>query len=231
MKQCCILLTAMIAGSAIGQVRPQPGTGDPRIQTVEYRRDQVVEIAAAPGYQITIELAPDEQIQTVAVGDSAAWQVSANKSGNLLFVKAAQGGADTNMTVITNARFYAFDLTSSQSEGSAAYQVRFQYPAAEGPVDADAAPPPATVGVYRLSGAKALRPVGMSDDGQRTYIDWAPEVPLPAVFIIDAEGRETLANGNMRDGRFVIDSVHARLLFRLDRETARATRELAKEGE
>lgn len=214
-----------IANGAVAQVRPQPGMGDARIQTVQYRRDQVVQIAGVPGFQVTIQLAPDEQIQTVAVGDSAAWQVTANKSGNLLFVKATQGGVDTNMTVVTNARFYAFDLVGGGG-GTTPYEVRFQYPAVEVTEEdqASALPIKAVAGEYHLSGAKALRPARMSDDGARTFIDWPPDQPLPAVFILDRGGRETLANGNMRGSFYVIDSVHDHLLFRIDRQTARADR-------
>ena len=65
-------------------------------------------------------------------------------------------------------------------------------------------------------------------DGEKTWIEWSPEVLLPAVFIIDDHGRESLANGNMRGPYYVIDSVHDRLLFRIDRETARATRHVPK---
>src|SRR3546814_8280842 len=85
------------------------------------------------------------------------------------------------------------------------------------------------VGEYRLSGTRALRPAGMHDDGVKTYIDWSPETPLPAVFFIDDYGRERLANGNMRGGLYVIDSVHEELLFRIDKQKARAKRYLPKD--
>lgn len=215
------ILLALFASTADAQVRPQPGSGDPRLQTVEYRRDQVVAIDAAVGYQVTIALAPDEQVQNAAVGDAGAWQVSVNRAGNLLFVKPTQEGANTNLTVVTNARSYAFDLRVGG--GDAPFEVRFRYPATAvspyGPAASEEA-----VGYYRLSGSKPLRPARMSDDGQRTYIDWPAEVALPAVFAIDARGRETLANGNMRDGLYVIDGVQERLIFRLDDRIARAHR-------
>lgn len=224
MPRTLVIALWLSAAAAGAQVRPQPGSGDARIQTVQYQRDQVVQISASPGYQVTVQLAPDEQIQTVAVGDSAAWQVTANKSGNLLFVKATQSGVDTNMTVITNARFYAFDLVGG-SGGITPYEVRFQYPPVDEADGAQAvAPINANVGEYHLSGAHALRPTRMSDDGQRTYIDWSPDQPLPAVFILDRHGKEALANGNMRGPLYVIDSVHDHLLFRIDSQTARADR-------
>lgn len=209
------------------QVRPQPGYGDARIQTVDYRRDQVVEIEAAPGYQVMIALAPDEQIQNVAVGDSSIWQVVASQSGNMLFVRPTAGGVSTNMTVITSARFYAFDLVPAN--GSPPYEIRFRYPPEPGTeAGAMASDAAAAVGMYRMGGTRSLWPVRMHDDGTKTYIDWPPDVALPAVFVIDDHGREQLANGNMRGGLYVIDSVHEQLLFRIDRQTARAKRYLPK---
>lgn len=224
-----VLCTAMLLSGvgADAQVRPYPGPGDARMQTVDYRRDQVVEIEAAPGYQVMIALAPDEQIQNVAVGDSGAWQVVASQSGNMLFVRPSQGGVSTNMTVITSARFYAFDLVPAN--GAPPYEVRFRYPAEPGG-DATGMPSDtaAAVGMYRLGGTRSLWPVRMHDDGAKTYIDWPPDVALPAVFVIDDHGRERLANGNMRGGFYVIDSVHDDLLFRIDSKSARAKRYLPK---
>ncbi len=221
------ILLALSATVAAAQVRPQPGYGDARMQTVDYQRNQVVEIEGAPGYQVMIALAPDEQIQNVAVGDSGAWQVVTSQSGNMLFVRPSEGGVSTNMTVITSARFYAFDLVPAN--GAPPYEVRFRYPAeSEGGTSDTSSPMGEPVGEYRLSGAKALRPAGMHDDGVKTYIAWSPDTPLPAVFFIDDYGRERLANGNMRGHLYVIDSVHEELLFRIDRKKARAKRYLSK---
>ncbi|OJU14573.1 MAG: hypothetical protein BGN95_04450 [Sphingomonas sp. 66-10] len=230
MIRIAILLVAAggFATGAQAQVRPFPVGGDPRLQAIYYHRDQVVQIAGSPGYQITIALAPDEQIQSVAVGDSTGWQVTANRSGNMLFVKPTQGG-DTNMTVITNARFYAFDLVTAGAGGAAPYEVRFRYPTEAAANGVPQTAGPARIGgEYRLKGAHALRPTRMSDDGERTWIEWAPDALLPAVFIIDDHGKESLANGNMRGSFYVIDSVHDHLLFRIDRETVRADRHLPK---
>jgi type IV secretion system protein VirB9 len=222
------LLLVLLAATAEAQVRPQPSGGDQRMQTVDYRRDQVVQIEGAPGYQVLIALAPDERIQNVALGDSGAWQVSASQSGNMLFVRPTQDGVSTNMTVITSARFYAFDLVPV-AYGSPPYEVRFNYPA-DAPGGGPAGPGTMgePLGSYRLSGTKALWPVAIHDDGAKTYIDWPADTPLPAAFIIDEYGRERLANGNMRGGLYVIDSVHQQLLFRIDRKTARAKRYLPK---
>ena len=227
-----VVLLALFGANASAQIRPQPGYGDARMQMIDYRREQVVQIEGAPGYQVLIALAPDERIENVALGDSVAWQVVASQSGNMLFVRPTQDGVSTNMTVITSARFYAFDLVPAN--GAPPYEIRFRYPAEpDGNMFGGAAESP-TVGLYRVGGTRSMWPVRMHDDGVRTYIDWPQDVALPAVFIVDDNGRERLANGNMRDGLYVIDSVQDQLLFRIDRNTARAKRYLprgdAKEG-
>ena len=227
MKRAILLAAlALVTAPAAAQVRPQPGPGDRRLQTVDYAADQVVILEAAPGYQLTVELAPDEQIENVAVGDSGAWQVTANRRGDRLFIKPLQAGVTTNMTVITSARVYAMDLVPLYSPSpEMAYTVRFRYPeaageTAEAPAEAEAP----VEGRYRVSGARTLHPSRIGDDGRHTYIEWPAERAIPAVYGIAADGQETLVNGMMRDGVYVIDAVVPRLVFRIDRHLARAVR-------
>jgi type IV secretion system protein VirB9 len=234
-KLLLALIAALLPLPAMAQVRPQPGAGDPRVQTVEFNADQVVQLQGAPGYQITVELGADEHIETIAVGDSGAWQVTANKRGDHIFVKPIAQGVATNMTVVTDVRIYAFDLQPLFApQPDMAYTVRFRYPSASAPAAVAGAAPggdPAAIaaaeavrGRYRLSGDRAIRPSGIDDDGAKTYIEWSEKASLPAVYTVDAKGKEMLLNGNMRDGIYVIDSVVEKLVFRLDRQIARANR-------
>jgi type IV secretion system protein VirB9 len=220
-----LLLALVLAGApASAQVRPQPGQGDPRIQSIEYDADQVVQIQAAPGYQVTLELGSDEQIENVAVGDSGAWQVTANRAGSRLFVKPIQAGVSTNMTVVTNVRTYAFELVPLFGPApDMAFTIRFRYPA---PATALASAEAELIveGRYRLSGERTLRPSRISDDGRHTYIEFPRDRALPAIYAVDDRGQESLVNGMMRDDLFVIDSVVPRLVFRIDQHVARATR-------
>lgn len=198
-----------------------PGVSDPRLQSVEYRPDQVTNIHGTVGYQIVIELAPDEAVRSIALGDSSAWQVSADKAGNRLFLKPTAAGAATNMTVITDVRTYAFDLTVSEQGATSPYTVRFRYPDR---ADSHASQTGTVVGYYRLHGHRTLWPSAISDDGVRTFIGWPPDGPLPATYVRDSDGHETLANGYMRGAFYVLDSVDAHLVFRLDKRSARADR-------
>lgn len=77
---------------------------------------------------------------------------------------------------------------------------------------------------YRIGGASALRPAQIWDDGSHTYIVWPADSELPAVFSIGSDGREVLADGQMREGRYVLDRVHSSLVFRIDQARATARR-------
>ena len=224
------LALALLAAPAAAQVRPQPGPGDRRLQMVDYAPDQVVVLEVAPGYQLTVELAPDEQIENIAVGDSGAWQVTANRRGDRLFIKPLQSGVTTNMTVITTARLYAMDLVPLFGPSpEMAYTVRFRFP--EAAEQAEEETTAGTVqGRYRLSGERRLRPSRIGDDGRQTFIEWPADRSLPAVYGLDQDGRETLVNGMMRDDVYVIDSVLPRLVFRVDGETAQAVRVRERQG-
>jgi type IV secretion system protein VirB9 len=220
-----LALLAALAATPLGaQVQPTPGATDPRVQSVDYDADRVVQLQGAPGYQLTVEFAADEQIESVAVGDSAAWQVTPNRRGDHLFVKPVQAGVSTNMTVVTSARVYLFELAPLFAPSpDMAYTVRFRYPAPAAAAEQEQAGP-RVEGHYKVSGARALRPSRIGDDGTHTYIEWPRERALPAVYALNEQGAESLVNGAMRDDLFVIDGVARRLIFRIDNQIARAER-------
>ncbi|MBX3564018.1 MAG: TrbG/VirB9 family P-type conjugative transfer protein [Sphingomonas sp.] len=217
-----LLLLALMPLNARAQMAP---AGASQVQIIDYVPDGLFTLGAAPGYQLMIELAPDERIENVAVGDSGAWQVTANKRGDRLFVKLVQPGISTNMIVATDARLYSFELTPvSETARGLPYSVRFRYPSPAPAAPPDAAMPDALLGRYKVRGAAELRPSGIHDDGVHTYVEWPEDRALPAIYAINDQGKEMLVNGMMRDGRMVIDSVQAKLVFRIDRRSAIALR-------
>lgn len=205
---------------------PLPAPPNPRFQSIEYSPDQVFVLKSAPGYQVTVELAPDEHIENVAVGDSGAWQVAANKRGDRLFVKALRSDVSTNLTIVTDARLYTFELVPLPGpQPNMAYALRFRYPSpAAAAVDTAGG---VEQGRYKMRGARTLIPSGMHDDGVHTYIEWPAERTLPAIYAVNDQGKETLVNGMMRDGRMVIDSIQSKLIFRIDKYSATAQRVVA----
>ena len=214
------LLALVWAQGAVAEVTPQAGAGDPHIQTVAYDPTQVVALHVAGGFALTVQFSPEERIEMVSLGDGANWQVQANKRADSLVIKPAGMGPTTNLTVITDARAYAFALYGAYpGDGVQAYLLSFTYPV---PPAAEQAP--LAEGRYALSGDRKLWPVEMADDGVVTRIRWAEGVALPAVYSADGWGKRGLLNGVMRDGVYVVQGVFARLTFLRGEESATAKR-------
>ncbi|MDV6330273.1 TrbG/VirB9 family P-type conjugative transfer protein [Asticcacaulis sp. 201] len=194
---------------------------DTRLRTLDYDPKAVVKLEGCQNFQTMITLAPDERVENVGVGDSAAWQVMPNKRGNLLFVKAVAERGYTNMTVVSDKRNYNFELRTAAKADCAAgrltYELRFRYPPAPAAPDAGpkaAADPNAFLPVpekrnaaYTYSGATELVPVRVFDDGTSTYMKWAAGVTTPAVYALNSDDTESLINYASRGDYFVIEQV------------------------
>lgn len=227
MKRLLLLALLLLASPAMAQTPPAPG--DARLRTVPYDAGQVFRLRVATGYQSTVLFSPEERVENVGIGDSDGWQVTVNGRGDALFLKPIRPNSATNMTVITDARVYNFELSSARAPGAdTPFTVRFVHPGI--PASASESGAPRSVGRYRLSGARAVRPVAISDDGVRTFIELREQQAIPAVFAIDDAGAELLVEGHMRGGLYVIDAVHRTLLFRVDGQTARAARSSTRPG-
>lgn len=228
------LFTLLVASAGLAQVRPMPTGSDPMQQVVSYAEGQTVILETAPGFQVTVELSPKERIKTAAAGDTSRWEVLAPTGSSQLFVRPSPGAATTNLSVVTNLRTYYFLLVpASTMTHSNPLSVRFTYSmvASQMPASPQAGPNAEQVNVsYRLTGAAAVRPSRIWDDGAKTYLEWPVGVELPVVFAIGPDGSEMLVNGYMRDGRFVIDAVYTRLILRIDQAVARADRQLGKKA-
>lgn len=207
------------------EIMPVAGPGDPHIQTVAYDPNEVVALNFASGFALTLQFSPDEQIETVILGDNNGWVTQSSRRADHLVVQPRGASQSTNMTVFTTQRTYNFMLyNNGGGQGVQPFLVSFTYPSA---VTSDAATSPAT-GRYRLSGDKRLWPFEMGDDGGATTIRWEEGVTLPAVYRVDDQGDPALVNGVMRDGSYILDAVYPRLIFIRGKSRARAIRETAK---
>jgi len=218
-------LTLLVCAPALAQVRPVPAGGDPMHQTVAYAEGQTVVLEVSPGFQLTVELDPREQIKSAAAGDGASWQVSAPKQTSQFFIRPNPGAAPTNLTIVTNRRSYYFLLAAlPQMTSSNALSVRFTYEQQAVAAEQPEAQAKRISGSYRVRGSAPIRPSLIWDDGEKTFLDWPEGVEAPAIFAIDSSGTESLVNVYYRNGRYVIDAVYTRLVFRLDQLMARADR-------
>jgi type IV secretion system protein VirB9 len=218
------LLTCAVARAADV---PHPGSLDPRIQTILYDPNQVVLLRGTLGYQFMLEFASGEKIETVSIGDSLAWQVTPNRHSDVLFIKPIAASGNTNLTVLTDQRRYAFELRVEAPRTGAPilYIARMVYPQPVQAVPADAPPPPEAPPVmantsYVVTGSTALRPALIFDDGQMTYFKWPQNSSVPAIFAVMADGSESLVNYVVRGPYIVVEQVAGRFKLRDGKEVA-----------
>lgn len=229
-----ILLASALAGASHAAVKPQGSRFDHRIRHVAYNADDVVTIIGHFGFSTAIEFAPGEEVVSVALGDSLAWEVAPR--GNFLFVKPRENRPTTNMTVVTNKRAYQFwmDAHSSRSKGHAHdtfFAVRFRYPDEEAREALEAAerqraqaaleaPPVASNWNYYACGSKTLRPTEVFDDGRFTYLRFPAAQEVPAAYIINSDGTEAMASGVMRGDQLVLQVVAPKIILRKGKAVA-----------
>ncbi len=209
---CSVLVLSGLAGGLVmAASHPHRIAADSHIKVVQYDPNNVVLLNGQYGYQTQITFAQNEAVQNVSLGDSMAWQ--AVPVGNNLFIKPI-ASSKTNMTVITNANSYSFQLDSQQQDGSPTYKLQFVYPqggfSQGGQANAVGLFDPEKLNwKYSFTGAASLAPVSIFDNGQFTFFKFkdAGSNRMPSVFIVDQHKNETLVNYHMQGSYLVVNSV------------------------
>lgn len=220
------LITGVVSAPAFALKEPRPIATDSRIRTVRYSPNEVYQFIGHYGYQSSIEFEADEKIQTVSLGDSAAWMV--NPSGNMLFLKPIDQNALTNMTVITDKRTYLFELHAEETKDirdrNLIFTFRFLYPQA----DVSALDYSADDGIpdiqrepekynfrYTIRGSTVIEPIRIFDDGQFTYFEFRDKnAEIPAFYNVNSAGDEEIINFRKRDNYIVVERVSSRFTLR-----------------
>ncbi len=212
---------ALLLAAGLWLAVPATAGPDRRLQLIPYDAGRIYPVEVASGYTLMIALAPGERIETMAVGDNNAWQINANKRGDAIFIKRNFFGINSNLTVITDARVYVFELMGNIPNQPPPLIISFAYPPTR--LDTGAGPAIDKGASYRLAGVAALRPAMISIEGNRIILAWPAGAALPAVFQIADDGSETLVNGRFEDDRMILQGIPRRLLFRSGRQVATAT--------
>src|SRR5687768_16136266 len=223
MKYTFALLTiSMVAFSVAGPAHAireaKPILLDHRVRTIMYQPDEVYKFVGHYRYQSSIEFAPDEEIKTISMGDSTTWML--NPSGNRLFMKPVEQDATTNMTLITNKRTYLFELHARETDDiddkDMTFIMRFIYPDGDNGSDIisnylDSVPMPEFEEHpekynfnYTIAGTDVIAPIRIFDDGRFTYFQFRNvNADVPAFFLVDAQGEESLINYRTR-GDYIV---------------------------
>jgi type IV secretion system protein VirB9 len=226
-----LLLTAgllLMSGTAIAQVE-LASSDDFSSAQLSYVEGQIAQIRTVPDHQLTLSLPNGESVQAVTVDDMETWHVTVAASQDSLGIVAHRAVSNGVLKVRTEKHDYEFALSAAYG-APAPQRIRLTHDTqanAAGTPQSSTAPVNHEPGSYKLSGAKALLPTAIRDDGAKTYIQWSDEQAIPAIFSLD-RGHEELINGYMRDGMFTLDRTYDRLLFRIDKAEASARRSVQR---
>jgi type IV secretion system protein VirB9 len=207
-KIILITLLTLFHLTALAVREPKPTPTDSRIRTMVYSPNDVFKFIGYYNYQASIELAKDEDVQSISMGDTTGWQVV--PSGNRIFLKPVENDATTNMTLITNKRTYYFELYGQEAQDirdpDMVFNVRFIYPdeALEDNLQSyavnatdypDLEHPENYNFNYTISGHEDIAPIKIFDDGNFTYLQFRNRnSQIPAIFAVDQDLKEEVVN-------------------------------------
>lgn len=224
-------LFCLCAPLALAEQTPQPLPHDARMRTVAYGPDDVVTLTAHQLIQTSVQFSPSETILGVESGDATAWSLAVNPYlPYILFLKPAADASETHLVVLTDRNVYHFHLAVADDTDKTAdmlYNVRFTYPldekaaatalalaqtAQKNKVASDKRPekqgPAATLNTQYYFSQRcdtAFVPAHVFDDGTFTYFQFAPHTDVPAIFKVDAHGKEQPVNWQAQDHYVVVE--------------------------
>lgn len=221
------LASALLVSRVEAAMLPPPSTTDDRVRIVAYQPNEVYELHARIGYQIEIELEAGEELLGHGAGDLAGIEVAA--FANHVFLKPKAADVRTNLMLATNRREYRFDYiveaSSQPCDCIEMYLVQFMYPPvlALAPATNVERVDEALRGMsgerprnidYWYCGDRAVRPIAASDDGVHTRLRFEVHAELPAMFVLNDDGSESLLNFGMDDGDVIVHRVARKLIVR-----------------
>ena len=213
---------------------PAKGSADSRIRTAAYNEDEVYRLYGYVGYAIELIFEDGETFAGNGGGDLEA--ITFGWHDNHLILKPKAASVGTNLVVYTNRRAYRFEYSAALRKpdprtDQVMYAVRFVYPP---PHNAKAGPTPAEQTQRELAqadanrprnrdywfcGSPSMKPVAASDDGVHTRLTFGAKAELPAIFVRNDDGTESLLNFSMEEGDVVIHRVAAKFILRRGRLT------------
>ncbi len=213
---------------ACAETLPTKGSVDGRVRVATYDVNQVYRLYGFVGYQIDLEFEPGETFVGLGAGDMDG--LSFVGLDNHLFLKPKAATVATNLTVLTNRRHYQFDYSAVAERPAGSvdlmYAVRFIYPVSASTLAADAASARVEAQLAQASAARPrnvdywycghpwLKPTAASDDGVHTRLRFDPHADLPAIFVSNDDGSESLLNFSMDSGEVVVHRVARRFVVR-----------------
>lgn len=195
---------------------------DSRIQEIVYNTDDVTLVRIKKGTVSLVQVAPDETVTNVGLGDPLAWKVSVREN-SVFFRPVSEDSPDTNVAILTDKHTYSLYLLSVTKNPT--YILRYQYPKPVKSTIFSAKIPPCfdggkINGNYEIRGDKSILPWQLWDNGEFTCMRWNSTQPLPVIYRNDADGKENIVNTHMEKNTMIIHEVSDKFTLRLGDQVA-----------
>lgn len=227
-----VVMSLGVAASAIGETLPTKGKVDSRVRTTAYNPDEIYRLQGFVGYAIELIFEEGEAFAGKGGGDLEGVTIDAHANSVLLKPRAAV--VATNLVIYTDRRAYRFDYSvvarrPDRYVDEVMYAVRFLYPprttqpsaeSAEAQIERELARAAAIRprnSDYWYCGHRSLKPVAASDNGVHTRLTFADRAELPAIFVRNQDGSESLLNFSMDEGDVLIHRLAPNLILRRGR--------------
>lgn len=232
------LITAQNPAFAGTSIDSRPAAGESRLRVLTFNPEKIYNYVGFYTYTGSILFGEGEEIYTVSLGNPGAWQTMAK--GRRLFLKPVAlrtQDTRTNMMVVTKKHTYYFELSGEHADGpndpDIVWEVKFVY--AEDDQEqttvmhyrSEAAEAPDMTDLsrynfnYTVSGSEYISPLRIFDDGEFTYMEY-PKVnaDIPAVFVVDSEGKDATVNYHVAEQYIVVHRVTGKFTLRHGNDVA-----------
>ncbi len=208
----------------------KPVVTDSRVKRWVHSEDEVIDLQLHYKYQSYVEMAKNEVIRSIAVGDSSSWRIVPD--GNKVYIRPLEKNAETNMIIVTNRSTYTFDLIAVESikKADVTYIMRFYYPELGDEFEKDKSVELLEEKVinnaselfnsqqiinhdYSFTGDNDLLPLEMFDNGKLSFFKFKEEL-TPKVFIVKEDEAEYATEMISFEGMTIINGVYDKLTLR-----------------
>lgn len=226
-----------LSSPLLGLESPKPGVFDKRVAFITYNAEDIVKLIGHYGYSTHIRFSDNESIKQIAMGDPGAWDIAPVENHIFIKPVDSDAETNMTVITshrVYNFELSARwpDTLDSTTDTEMFFQINFKYPHFEKEQELalqgleeekkqqeqietflnenlssmDKAYP--RNWDYWYKGSEEIKPDLIFDDGRFTYVRFANNREMPAIYTVNEDGTESLVNTNINPAYPDIITIH-----------------------
>lgn len=221
-----------------------PTTMDSRIKTIVYNPNEVIELTFHYGFQSFIELNDDEEISVISLGEAYPWKITEVGKRIFIRPTQINANTNMTIITSKRIYMFQIRSDSYEGKGDEEliYSVRFFYPDQKIKIpNSSGLDYASTTNLgdkskeeldnvlnnfkrgtvlnfdYSMTtkGNKVIKLLKAFDDGINTYLEFEDRTTIPAIYVVDLNGREANVKYIFDGPYVVISGVHMQFSLRV----------------